>query len=106
MTPEQLATLILAILGVILQLAFKYAPTFSTWYQNHANKGTLALIFAAGVGCAYVALSCTPFAADLGIAVTCDKTTIFTLLKSIFIIANAQQLAYLFGKNSPAKAQG
>lgn len=105
MTPEQLATLILAILGVILQLAFKYAPKFSTWYQNHENKGSLALIFAVIVGAGYVGLSCTPFAADLGIAVTCEKATIFTLLKSIFIIANAQQLAYLFGKNRP-QAQG
>ena len=104
MNPEEFATLILAILGVLLQLAFKYAPTFSTWYQNHANKGTLALVFAAAIGVIYVALACTPFAVDLGIAVSCDKSSIFTLLKSIFIIANAQQLAYLFGKNKPAVA--
>ena len=102
MTPEQFATLILVILGAGLQLAFKYAPKFSDWYQNNPNKGTLALAFAAVVGIAYSALACTPFAADLSIAVSCSKDTVFLLLRSIFIIASAQQLTYLYGKGNPA----
>jgi len=101
MTPEQFATLILVILGIVLQLAFKYAPKFSDWYQNHANKGTLALVFAVAVGVVYSALACTPFAADLNIAVSCSNDTVFLLLRSIFIIASAQQVTYLYTKNKP-----
>jgi len=102
MTPEQLASLILVILGVALQLAFKYAPSFSDWYQNHANKGTLALAFAVLVGVVYFVISCTPYAADLGISISCDRASVFTLLRAIFIIASSQQLAFLLGKNNPA----
>lgn len=105
-TPEQLVTIILGILGVLLQLAFQYLPNFSTWYQNHANKGTLALAFSAGIGAAYFGLSCTSYAADLKIALSCNQDGIFTLLNAIFIVATTQQLTYLFGKNNPAKAKG
>jgi len=99
MTPENFATLILVILGAGLQLVFKFAPKVSEWYQNHSNKGLLALIGAVLVGVGYSALSCTPFAADLNIAVSCDKSTVFLLLRSVFIIASAQQLTYLYTKN-------
>lgn len=98
MTPEQLAVVILAILGAILQLAFKYGGNFAAWYQDHPQKGTLALLGAVLVGVAYTTLACTQFAAELNIKLACDQSSIFVLLKSIFIIASAQQLTFLYGK--------
>lgn len=98
-TPEQLVTIILGILGVLLQLAMMYLPTFSNWYQNHPNKGTLALALSAVIGAAYFGLSCTPYAAQLKIALACTQDGVFTLLNAIFIIATTQQLTYLYSRN-------
>jgi hypothetical protein len=99
MTPEQLVTVILGILGVLLQLALKYAPKVSDWYQNHPNKGAVALGLSAGIGAIYFGLSCSPFAAQLKIILTCDQAGVFTLLNAIFIIATTQQLTYLFTRH-------
>lgn len=99
MTPTELSSLILAIAGAVLQIVFRYAPRVSDWYQAQENKGVLMLQFVTVTGAVYVGLSCTPFAADLGIAVTCGEDTVFTLLRAIFIVASSQQLAYLFTRN-------
>lgn len=96
MTSEQFVTLILAILGIILQLALKYAPRLSEWYQKQENKGVMALALSALIGVAYLALSCTPFALDLKISLTCSSSNIFILLEAIFKIAMAQQATYLY----------
>lgn len=98
-TPEQLVTIILGILGVLLQLAFRYLPKFSDWYQSQTNKGAIALAFSAGIGGVYFALSCSPYAAQLKIALACTQDGVFTLLNAIFIIATTQQLTFLFSRN-------
>ena len=98
-TPEQLVTIILAILGVLLQLAMMYLPKFSDWFQKHPSKGTLALAFSAGIGAVYFGLSCTPYAAQLKIAMACTQDGIFTLLHAIFIIATSQQMTYLYSRS-------
>ena len=98
MTPTELSTIILAIVGIILQLVFKYVPKVNDWYQSHANKGALMLGFVVLTGGAYYALACSPFAAELGIAIACTQASIFLLLKAIFIVATSQQLTYLFGR--------
>src|SRR3972149_4845048 len=98
LTPEQLVTIILAGLGVCLQLAFMYLGKFSEWYQNHPQKSLLTLLFSAGFGAAYFGLSCTPFVIDLKIALTCTSTGLFILLRAIFLIALSQQLTYGFTK--------
>ena len=95
MSAEQLVSVILGVLGVGLQLAFQYGGGFADWYQNHPKKGLLALAFSVGVGLAYFGLSCTPYAADFKIALSCDKAGVFTLLNAIFIVATSQQVAYL-----------
>lgn len=96
MTPEQFAQLILGIAGVILQLVIKYLPFVAKWYDGLDNKGLAALILDVIVGAAIFGLSCTPFAADLGISIACETGTVFLLLKAIFILAIGQQGAYLF----------
>lgn len=100
MSSEQLVTVILGILGVLLQLSLKYAPKVSGWYQNHQNKGLVALGLSALIGFVYFGLSCTPYAIQLNITLTCTEDSVFTLLNAIFTIASAQQLTYLFGKNT------
>jgi len=95
MTPEQLVSLILVVFGVLLQLAFQYFPSFSTWYQNHAQKGLLAFAFSAVIGAAIVGLACSPWAAQFNITLACDNNTIFVYLKAIYLIALTQQAAFL-----------
>lgn len=99
MNSEQLVIVILGILGVVLQMAFKYMPKFSNWYQSHPNKGLVALIFAVVIGVIYFGLSCTPYASQFKIALVCNQDGAFTLLNAIFVIASTQQLTYLFTKN-------
>jgi hypothetical protein len=95
MSAEQLVTVILGILGVLLQLALKYAPKVSQWYENHEQKGLVALGLAVLIGAAYFGLSCTPYAAQFKVALACSQDGAFTLLNAIFIIATSQQLTYL-----------
>jgi hypothetical protein len=104
MTPTELSVVILAIVGAGMQIAFRYAPRFSQWYQSLENKGAYALGFSALAGLAYFGLSCTPYAAQLNIAITCTTDSIFALLQSIFIIASSQQLTYLFTRKSVQSA--
>lgn len=99
MTSEQLVTVILAILGVLLQLALKYAPKIKQWYENHQNKGLVALLLSAVIGSVYIGLACTPYAMYLKITIACEQASIFILLDAIFKIAVAQQLTYLYTKN-------
>lgn len=100
MTPIELSTTILAIIGIVLQLTFKYVPAAANWYQNHSNKGALMLGFVVITGGAYYALACSPYAAQLGIAIACTTDSVFLLLKAIFIVASSQQLAYLFTRGT------
>ena len=100
LSPEQLSAIILAGVGVFLQIAFMYFGAFSQWYQNHPNKGLVSLLFAVGFGVIYFALSCTPWAAQFKIALTCTTDGIFVLGKAIFIIAVAQQTSYGYAKQA------
>jgi len=96
MTPEQLVAVILAGVGVILQLAFMYFPGFKDWYQNHPQKGLIALAFDVGFGAAYFALACVAFLADLlNIALTCDASGAWVFIQAVFLIVTSQQMAYL-----------
>jgi len=99
MTPDELATLILGIAGVILQLALQYLPVVANWYDGLANKGLAALALDVVVGAALFGIACTPYAAEFGVGLACETGTLFLLLKAIFILATAQQGAYLFGRN-------
>ena len=99
MSPQELSNVILAIVGVILQLALRYAPKVHQWYEMQSSKGTLTLIVVAIVGCVYAGLSCTPYAAQLGIGISCSQDGLFATLRAVFLIATSQQLTYLFTRN-------
>jgi hypothetical protein len=94
-SPEELVTIILAILGILLQLAFRYGGKFSDWYQAHNNKGVLALAFSALIGVVYYGLSCTPYASQFNIALVCDQSGLFTTLHAIYLIALTQTAAFV-----------
>lgn len=95
MTPEQFVDLILAILAVLLQLAFLYAPKFSVWYQNHDQKGLLAVLFSALIGAIVVAVACSPWAGQFNLTLACNENTLFVYLKAIYIVAITQQATFL-----------
>lgn len=95
MTPEQFVTLILAVFAVLLQLAFQYAPKFSTWYQNHEQKGLLAVAFSALIGAAIIAIACSPWASQFNVTLACNEETLFVYLKAMYIVAITQQAAFL-----------
>jgi len=99
MTPEDVVALVLAGVGVVLQLAFMYIPGFSDWYQNNPNKGLIALGIDFAFGAIYFGLGCVPVLADLlKIALTCDLAGVWVLLQAFFMIAIGQQLTYNFLK--------
>jgi len=100
MTPEELTTVILAILGVVIQLAIMYVPAIYKWYDENPNKGVVTLGIDVAIGLIYFGLGCVPLlAAWLKIALECSVQGIFTLLQAIFMIALSQQLSYNFLKN-------
>ena len=96
MTPEQLSQVILGGVGVALQLVFKYFPGVSPWFDGLKNKALVALGFDAAFGVAYFGLACSSLAAQLNIQLSCDLPGLFVLANAIFLIAVAQQTAYLF----------
>jgi hypothetical protein len=100
MNPTELSTMILSIVGICLQILFKYVPVAADWYQKQANKGLLMLGFVVVTAGVLFALSCTPYAAQLGISLACTSTTLFDLLRAVFIVASSQQLAYLYSRGT------
>lgn len=96
LSPEQLVVVILGVVGVALQLIFRYAPKVSDWYAKQPNKGLLMLAFVVVTSLVYFLLSCTPYAVLLKISLSCDAPSAFVLLQAVFIIATGQSLAYLY----------
>jgi hypothetical protein len=92
MTTELLS----ALAGIVLSLLFSYVPGLSTWFagQSEEKKKLLMLgllvLTAAGV----FGLGCTPYAADLGIPLTCDEAGVVALVKLVIAAAVANQTAY------------
>jgi len=100
LTPTELSAVILTIVGIVLQLLLKRAGKFAEWYQARQDKGTIAVAFALGVSILYFAFSCTPLAADLGIAVSCTRSDAFLVAKAFYLILVGQQGTYLLMRNS------
>jgi hypothetical protein len=100
MTPEQLATTILAIVGVITQLLFMYIPALKKWLDASPNKGLIMLGVILVVSLIYFGLACSALAAQLNIFLSCDVAGAILLAKAFVIIALSQQMTYLFTRNS------
>jgi hypothetical protein len=103
MAPNEVASVILGIVGVLLQLAVMYIPKFNDWYQNLPNKGLAMLGLVVVVGAAYFGLACTSLAAMLGIGLSCTVPDLYTLLQALFIIAMSQTVTYSYTKTTVRK---
>ena len=95
---NSLSTIILGIAGVVLSLIFTYFPAAQKWYDAQSNKGLLMLAFNVVVAGAYFGLSCTPFAAQLHISVSCDQVGVFAMLQALFVMLGSNQLTMMFSK--------
>ena len=100
-SPNELSVIILAIAGIILQLAVKFFPWVPAWYEKQGNKGLIMLALVSITGALYLAAACTPFALQLGVKLTCDASAPVTLIQAIFIIAIGQSLTFLYTRSTP-----
>lgn len=82
--------------GAILALLFAYIPGLNTWYAGKSSEyksllmlGLLALVAGGAYG-----LACLGWAADFGIAVSCDKEGGIALLKAFLAALVANQATY------------
>ncbi len=98
LTPAQASEIFLGIVGVALQVIFRFVPKASDWYQAQANKGLIMLGFVVAVGGTYFALGCTPLAGNFGIATSCTVPDLFVIGKALLIVATAQSVTYLYTK--------
>jgi len=106
MTPEELVTVILAIVGVGIQLAVMYIPGFNQWFDNLPNKGLAMLAFDFAAGVLYFAAGCVPALAEwLKVLLSCDVAGAFTMINAFFLIALSQQVSYGFLKNTAKSLQ-
>lgn len=79
--------------GAVLSLAFSYVPGLSSWYDPLAAEykrlvmlGLLVLV----AGAAF-ALACAGLAADLGLALTCDRQNAVGLVRALVLAIAANQ---------------
>lgn len=95
---ENLAVVILGIVGVVLSLTFSYVPNARAWLDARDNKGAAMLALVVVTALVYFGLSCSPYAANFNITLACSRDGVFDLLKALFIIASGNQLAFLYTK--------
>ena len=92
---NELSILILALVGAIIQVLFRYAPILSVWYEAQSKKALIMLAFIAVVSLAYFGLSCTPFAVTLGIVIACSTQGALELGTAFVYILISQQTTFL-----------
>jgi len=82
--------------GVVLSLLFSYIPGLNTWFAalESSVKRLWMLALLLLVGLSVVGIACAGFGADLGIAVTCDKTGFLGVLKAFVAAMIANQATY------------
>lgn len=95
MTPIEISNVLLFLLGVVLSLVFRYIPEAKAWFDSLPHQGLAMLGMIVVLGAVYFGLSCTPFAVQLHIAITCELSSVFNLLEALALIAAGNQLTYL-----------
>jgi len=85
------------IAGVVLSLVFSYFPGLSKWYDGLASnvKRLVMLGLILVVAGAYFGLSCTSWAADLGIDLACTEDGFKAVVLAFVQILIANQATYL-----------
>lgn len=82
--------------GVVLSLLFSYFPGLNTWFDGLAGnvKRLIMLVLIAVVAGAYFGLSCTSWAADLGITIACTSEGLKQVVLAFVQILVANQAVY------------
>ena len=96
------AQLLAAISGAVLSLILSYFPKLNTWFAAQ-EKGTkqlqmLGLLFLTAAG--VFGVSCTPFGARFGLAITCDMNGVYDMLEIFFYAAFANQATFGLSKQT------
>lgn len=98
---NQLSVIILAIVGAVIQLLFKFLPGLSGWYAKQPQKALIMVGFILVVSLVYFGLGCVALlAAKLGIQVACTVDGAIDLAVAFVTILGSQQITYLLTKNS------
>lgn len=100
MDTQELSVLLLGIVGAAIQLAFKFLPKLSDWYEAQENKGLIMLATVTVISLIYFGLGCTSLAGMLKIMTTCDVEGFYKLFQAWYILASAQSLTYLYTRNN------
>jgi len=92
---NQLSLVLLAIVGVVLQLLFRYFPKLAPWYEAQTNKALIMVGVVFVVSLIYFGLACTALAIRLGIQVACSTDGAIDLAAAFVLILISQQTTYL-----------
>jgi hypothetical protein len=98
--------LLAQIAGALLALGLAYIPGAAEWYGAKDSKAKARIV--AGllvvVGLGVFGLACGGIAADLGLAIVCDRASAVQLVRILFAALMANQTAYLVAVH-PFKAR-
>jgi len=98
---NQLSIIILAIVGAVIQLLFKYFPKLSPWYEKQSQKALIMVGVILVVSLVYFGLGCVAFlAVKLGIQVACTLDGAVDLAIAFGTILGSQQITYLLTRKS------
>ena len=90
------AQLLSGIAGVVLSLAVAYIPGVDAWYAGKDAKAkarVMALLLIV-VSAIIFALACAKLAADFGLNVVCDRSSLVSLVKILIAALVANQSAF------------
>lgn len=98
---NKLALIILAIVGMVIQLLFKFLPALAPWYEKQSQKALIMVGFILVVSLAYFGLGCVSFLAEkLGIQVACTLDGSIDLTIAFVWILMSQQVTYVLTRKT------
>ena len=98
-----LTVIILALVGALIQLLFKYFPKLSTWYTSQPHKALIMIAVVAIVSLVYFGLGCVSLlAGKLNIQVACTIDGALDLGTAFILILMSQQTTYLLTRDASA----
>lgn len=85
-----------------LSLIFSYFPAVRNWYEPKDGDTKRQIVGAAVLITAAVlyVLACSSLLASFGIGLTCEKASLLSLSKLVYVALSANQVTYLFTKKA------
>lgn len=93
-----LTTVLLAIVGAVISMAFTFVPSLRSWLAAQSNKGAIILGVLFATSLIYFGLGCSPFALDLKIVVECSTSGAVDLAEAFLALATGNQIAFLLSR--------